>query len=275
MAGGFPLGLEFCNLANYGATGATPYGVTLTPSATANTKGAWAQLTASCGQCDWMHVHLGMVAASATASIDIGTGAAASEVVRVTNLVIQGNSGTASSSDYYFPFYVPAGTRIAARASLTNTGATSVFASVIAAPSSMGTYGPAGPIDTIGWATGIGTAVVGANGSFGSYAQLIASTTNPYRGFFLGFDGQQQTETAAVLSSAVNIGVGAGGSEKIILPALAFAKLLVGSTVVILPGCSPYFAVSIPAGSRIAAQIAGDGAGAANLTSGITFYGIR
>jgi hypothetical protein len=97
-----------------GTDTASSRGTVVTTAASANGKGSWAQLTASAPH---SVRHLMVMAARMNSNfcIDIGVGAAASEVVVLANLLANPNGPVVP----IYPVAIPAGTRIAARASAT------------------------------------------------------------------------------------------------------------------------------------------------------------
>lgn len=113
----------------YGALTASSKGTNIDPGAVANTKGAYTQITASTtGVIQWLSFHVGHSASDASAygwAFDIATGAAGSEVVLIPDLRVQcpTGSGALVPRSYAFLTYIPAGTRIAVRASCTLSSA--------------------------------------------------------------------------------------------------------------------------------------------------------
>lgn len=120
----------------YGATTASTTGVTLTYSGSPNTKNAtWQQLSASTtGVTKLLLFMCGLrgsaVAADTSALIDIGVGAAASEVAIVENI----STAIGSDTDLWFPqafllpVDIPAGSRLAARQQIASDQAISAMA---------------------------------------------------------------------------------------------------------------------------------------------------
>jgi len=122
----------------YGFVSSTTLGTAIDPGATTNTKGTYAQLTASTTAdllgfmlaFDFQNDNAGAVG-QITNLIDISTGASGSEIVLVPNIVINYmNYGSADGCAIYpthipfIPCPIPAGTRIAARAQSSNATAT-------------------------------------------------------------------------------------------------------------------------------------------------------
>lgn len=105
-----------------GAVTASSVGTSVDPGGTANTKGAWAPLIAATTiPYRWVCVSIGhtnVLGANTSWTVDIGIGAASSEVVVVPDLAVYGGSvGDANPAvGLCFPLSIPAGTRIAARA---------------------------------------------------------------------------------------------------------------------------------------------------------------
>lgn len=142
-------------VATYGANTATSFGTAVDAGATINTKGAYAELTASTSA---DHNVLVLIVtnpantgpAIANFSLDIATGAASSEVIIVPDIAIRSDQ----SGDWFFPSVVrlpvdtiSAGTRLACRCQSTTNDATDRVLSVallgMTAPTSGGGGGGA------------------------------------------------------------------------------------------------------------------------------------
>lgn len=116
---------------NYGAVSGTTSGTTVDPGGTANTKGSYVELTPSTGAVTQVLVPLvGINNSSPSAAqwaVDVATGAAGAEVVLLPDLRFGTPSGASGGrlSLHALPFltYLPAGTRIAVRASCDITDA--------------------------------------------------------------------------------------------------------------------------------------------------------
>jgi len=182
----------------------------VTASATPHTKGAWLQLVASTTD----SIDLLRVAAQAFQSntatatlIDIGYGAAGSEVELLSNIAIGSTSWRGAANNEESVFYVPiptvaAGTRIAVRSQ-------SVIANKVASLwiTAFKTGKPATSVTTIGasTATSRGTSIGTA------WTQVIASTATDYRWLscFISGSSTSMSNTSATLS----VGYGAAGAE--------------------------------------------------------------
>ena len=139
LLGGAPLSKAY----TYGAETADSTGVAIDAGGSANTKGAWTELTASSSApTRWMMVQIqhstnGGLAADTTYLLDIGIGAASSEVVLIPDLPVTIDSsggGVVFSNPWYsLPVDIPAGTRISARCqcSVTTAGDRAIDCAVV------------------------------------------------------------------------------------------------------------------------------------------------
>lgn len=108
---------------NYGADTATSRGVNVDAGAAANTKGAYTEITAATTtpiKCFFVMVSNALEATRGSGSflVDIAIGAAASEVVLVSNLFVTGQNTEVVGPAMMGPFFadIPSGVRLAARA---------------------------------------------------------------------------------------------------------------------------------------------------------------
>jgi hypothetical protein len=94
-------------------------GTTVTAHATINTKGSWVELiTATTFPVFGVTLMIssdGTAATQVANLYDLGVGAAASEVVLISNLLNTSPPTGAGMKPYFFPIYIPKGARIAAR----------------------------------------------------------------------------------------------------------------------------------------------------------------
>jgi hypothetical protein len=268
MPGGFPQGMELCGGTDIGTDATNTRGTAIrTDSGSIAVFGTWQQIIASTARdtC-WMHV---MIQFRPDASVDvlfnIGVGAAGNESAVVSGLMAVTFGSNPYPFNYDFPINIPAGSRISAQAA----GSTSTFNETNARMSIIlldggfvGMEGCAG-VEAIGVTSGHGTSITcGAANTKGSYSQLIASTARDYAGFYIAMDvaGSTSFPTGPLM---VDVAIGAGGSEQIIVPNVFFSSspgAFYGS------GMSGPFRVPIPAGTRVAARV--------QDTAGSTVYGI-
>ena len=178
-------------------------GTTITSSTTANTMGGWTQLIADSGARS-----LGILVAldnSATSNtntsqlLDIGIGDAGSETVLIPSLAsgyILNEAVSNTFSAFFFPVFIPANSRLSARmqAAYIATGpvADTVNCRIHLFQRPTGFGGWVGSRVTaygVASATSKGTNVTHGNSTYGTAAQLTASTTNPIRMMQIGMQG--------------------------------------------------------------------------------------
>lgn len=276
MSGGWPSTFELCNATDLGTVASASLGTIVTASATANTKGAYTQITASTPtDADWILVSLNLVGASNiyTAAIDIAIGPSGSELVVVPNLMTFTRSLEAGNQWYMIPCSIPAGTRIAARCQ-SSLASSQASVQVTTFQGNFADGSASGLIDAVGFipTTTLGTAPTAGVNAQGSYTQLTAATANDYKGFFLGFDFQNATFGSVSYYHLLNLAIGPSGSEKVILPNLSLTVWATNSNN-LTPSNSTFFPIQIPAGTRIAVSDSVSTSGSPAI--GVTLYGVR
>lgn len=185
-------------------------GTTITAGAGSNNKGAFSggQLIAStAADCYGMFIRIGGTSASNTDTsmlLDIGIGASGSETVLINNLncgYVKGPwaADTGCPATYFFPIFVPSGTRISARGQSAQAADTvQVMMVLYGMPSTAGafvgqrvtTYGA----DTATSKGQNATSSTGTN-AYGTAVQITASTTNPIKYMQVGVSGGAATLT--------------------------------------------------------------------------------
>lgn len=254
MPGGFPDG-ALCNAVDYGSNLATSMGTAVTCSATANTKGSFAQLTASTTNDACFAIVSGAYTGTAVNyfMIDIAVGAAASEKIILPNLVLAfWPGGNANGNTVSFPIQIPAGTRLSVRCQSVAATAEVVNLNIILFDGAfvegegIAGYDAIGADITTSSGTLIGTS--GAN-TKGGYIQLTASTARDYIGFLIA--GQANNDH----TSLNDITIGAAASEVIIIPNYLVAFSVGASPV------SGLIKINIPAATRVAVRQQSDNGG--------------
>jgi hypothetical protein len=246
------LGLHDELLEDFGAT-ASSIGTTTTAGA-ANVKGNYAQLVAATAHhATALTLILRQSATPAELLVDLAIGAAGSEQVIVSNVLFsKGNVNTVLGLSR-LPVVVPKGVRLAARVqSSTASGAIAVRGSLHApASDSLTGFSFAEGIGAVtGTSRGTGVDAGGVANTKGTYAQLVASTARPYRGFYV-LSGNAATATRGNATFLTDIAVGAAAAEQVIVPNLQYE----GNTNEVLdPRVYGPFMVTIPTGSRLAAR---------------------
>lgn len=192
---------------NWGAAPGTATGTSVTPGAT-NAEGSWTQLASSANiaqDCYWMHVsvHSGNTSGQAKNHLlDIGVDPAggSSYSAIISNIVCgstQGATGT-GVTEFIFPFYIKAGSSVAARIQGSNGTAgtvrvTALFWGQPTRPEAV----PVGSFSqTFGTITNsLGESITPGNGSYSSYVDMGAAS-NPLWWFQFGYQINNSTITA-------------------------------------------------------------------------------
>jgi hypothetical protein len=204
-------------------------GTTVTASATTHTKGAWTQLIANTGARSLgIMVTLDNTAASNTATsllVDIGIGASGSEQVLIPNLaagyILPQATGT-NLRTYYFPVFIPAGSRIAARSQGTIASDTvAVSLQLFQRPVGAGFVGTRVTAYGVNLATSRGVDVTtGGTSAYGTAGTISASTANSIRYMQVGMQGAGR---ATLTDLRVYADVRLGASTSIAGPLVGFA----------------------------------------------------
>lgn len=258
--GDWPLGLKGGGPhESIGITASASRGTTVTASATANTMGAWVQLTAATArESTWCEVHVHSSTAARDYLIDIGIGGAGSEVVLIPYLVSGSGTGSISrGADFRFPLLIPAGARISARCQ-SGTGSSTIRVSMtlggggFTQEAGMGQVSAYGAVAASTAGTTVDPGGTTAN-TKGAWTQLAASTTAPIRALLIGQCNQLQS-TRTSCDWLMDVGIGGAGSEVVVLPDLHFECSTTDDTI-IPQARGPWF-VDIPTGSRLSVRAA-------------------
>ena len=213
-----------------GSTPASSRGVVVTAPASANTKAAWTQLVSSTSRaCSGLVVTITGTnpGANETVLVDIGTGAAASEVVLAPNLPAGGSAYTNvfTGHQYVIPATIAAGTRIAARYQSSRSasfGVVTVHVSLLYADG-VSNYGT---IETVGVSTGttLGTSIDpgAAANTKGSWVSL-GSTSKAWRKALVAVTSQATSAAVNDYSWMVDLATANDGSN-IIIPDLLVTR---------------------------------------------------
>lgn len=256
----FPF-VEGQRIENAGAATATSRGTAVTANAAANTKGNYAQLIAATSfEADGILIMLDDCAAGVDYLLDIAVGAAALEVVLLSNLIVTGGTGSiVYGGHYYFPVKIPKGTRLSARCQA-STGSSVVrvsallFSQGVMPGETMNiirSYGP-DTTDSGGVSVDPGATI----NTKGAYSQITASTSLSAKFLTLAIGNQLNTVRSSQ-SWLVDIAVGGVGSEQVIVPNLIFNCST--SPDIVVPQVYNMIPVSIPVGSRLSVRAQSDG----------------
>lgn len=203
-------------------------GVTVTASATAHTKGAWSQLIANTGARSLgIQIALDNTAtsnANTSMLLDIGIGGAGSETVLIPDLAagyVLNENVSNNFQSYFFPLFIPAGSRISARCQaqvVSDTVVTRIH--LFQRPRAAGWVGSRVTAYGVDSANSRGTIVSAGNNTYGTAVALSGSTANPIRMMQIGLQGGGRTALADVRILA---DVRLGASTSIAGPLMASA----------------------------------------------------
>jgi len=197
------------------SVGTTYPSVTISVGATAHTKGAWAQAFASLsGAVGALRLRISASYGITTGNgylMDVGIGAAGSEVVIASNIAVGGITNQANAGMLIdLPIAIPSGSRVAFRAQSNRTATSSFIVQVVPAPALDPQTTPT-TVDVLGTATATssGTAMSGASGT---YVQITASTAKDYQALIIVPSLTVGSATAATV--LYTVAVGASGAER-------------------------------------------------------------
>lgn len=245
---------------------------TVTASATAHTKGAWVEAVASTTE---QTVAL-LVALATTTNLsntdtstllDVGIGAAGSEVVVVADLQVGWKSAQQS---WMLPLAVPAGARIALRCQSVVSSRTVGVTVVPAFGSGVAGGSPAGPCVAYGASASTSAGVVltpGTNG-FGSWAEVSPATSERIDAVAVSLGGNARMSSIS-RPFLLEVGTGASGSE---VPIFATGGWMSSAEAVDVAVPVSPCALAVPAGARLAARVAAE---ATSQTLDLIVHGFR
>jgi hypothetical protein len=281
MPGGFPSILDICNATDVGTNAAATLGTAITSSATPNTKGAYTQLIAST-PFDTCWVEFSIFCdlngySLVNSGVDIAIGGAGSEQVVISNILTGPPYNQNQIVRVAFPLVILQGTRISARSQSSSASFPQNFVQIKLFDGGFSQVEGFSGVDDIGFvsATSYGTLLTpnATANVMGSYAQLTASTARDYAGIFAVFDNGQQN-VGNPCDFLIDVAIGAGGSEQIILP---FTSHILGTYIgnynaIPLASNTSFCPISVPVGTRIAARC--QSVRAAIGGPGIAVYGV-
>ena len=257
------------------------YYLGITAHASANTKGAWQEFIASAPhQIDALQIAFHDSNQNADWLIDIGVGASSSEVVLIENLVVSQQNTYSGVMHRYplsivnLPISIPAGSRVSLRGQATAGNATTY-------PQMQALYGggflgsrSGSKYKTYGADTsdsgGVSIDPGGSANTKGSWTQIIASC-EAMKGFLLKF-GNQTNSARSLAFWQVDLGIGAEGSEQVIVSDIHLAA---GTGLDLVgPQETAFFNISIPSGTRIAVRAMCDITDATDRLFDAILYGV-
>lgn len=226
-------------------------GVSVQSDGTANTMGAWTELVASSTvDCEWFELFLYADQPDTGYMVDIGIGAAASEVRVLDRLSYWGN--TATSCRYRFPLTIPSGTRISARCQDQVGGRFVRISGHLDDAPNFGTS-PSNITIGIGLSQGFNIDPGTTLNTKGGWQQLTASSSADIDYIMMVFGGQNDS-TNSNANYLIDIGTGAVSSEVVLISNIGFTT---DGSEILTSKVACYFQ-SITAGTRISVRCQAD-----------------
>jgi hypothetical protein len=263
---------------NLGTIGSTP-GTSVTTGAAASTKGSPAEVFASTAFDSYLvEVSAWGYGSSATDSkccLDVMAGAATEEII-IPDLFVGYTEASSVTSivrapSYFFPLYIPAGTRVSVRAAGQRVSTSFRVGINLWGGNAIPPFKVGREVVTYGITVlPLGQSVVpGASAAEGSWTEIVATTSEDHfavmPGFSWGDDTTKQTRTYYV-----DIGVGAATEEQV---AANYAYGMTGAEV----GYGPFPAwptfIDIPTGTRLTMRVSNSGTNDAGSYTGV-IYGV-
>lgn len=241
------------------ATGrpATAWGASVTP-AVGSKSTPWVELIASLSHDTYglmVNINSGStIGASRNTVLDIGIGAASSEVVLIPDLIC-GNAGTYSLTGsglwYYFPIFIPAGARVSARSQSSVATAFNVAVTAFQKPLNPSMLKAASYVIAVGMTVPQGTAVTVGTTSEGAWTSL-GTTSKDAWWWQVGAQVQSADTSHQTAVHHIDLAVGDGSNKRIIMnsvPLTTNASEWACNTLFTL-GCE----VFVPSGSTLYAR---------------------
>lgn len=257
---------QLLHQSNVGATANAVLGTNVPTGAASNTKGTITELISSTSFDSYlMQITAADYGTSVTASpgcLDIMVGGSGSEIVLIENLLMGACGGidiqVRGPKHWLFPLYVPAGTRISARAAGSRLS-TNVKVSVYLWG---GTGYPPFKVGTVVDTYGIGTVpngvtiTQGASGAEGSWKQITSSSTRNHFCIVPSFQFNDSSLIDAFLQ--LDVGIGAAASEQQLGHSFHYSQ----GSVDCMDGPYPLLPLfsDIPSGTRLAMRVSSSGA---------------
>lgn len=236
-----------------GALTASSGGTIVAASVSNNTKGSWVQMIAATSyEANGFYIFLRGATNSCDYMYDIGIGAAASEQVIVENMTFSCQALRVAAG-VYIPLRIPTGSRISIRAQSNPGGSGALFTIYLVANGLKDAEGFSRAV-TLGANTadsgGVGVDPGGTINTKGSYAEIDAAIPMSI-GWLIICITNRNNATVTTNTGLLDIAIGAGGSEQVVISSLAY----VIDAGIDTPEPQYYgFPISIPAGSRISAR---------------------
>ena len=239
-----------------GIDGAYTRIVSITAHASANTKGSYVELLASTARnYDAMMITESYCQGDADYLTDIAIGAAGSEQVIINNIIRSADDIAVhyGGGILVFPIQIPAGSRISARCQCSVGGNYNRYGITFLASNFYKQC--AGIVDTYGAAAadsgGVSIDPGATADTKGAWVEISAGITRSAKFIILG-TGAQGNYTRRVSNWFVDVGIGAAGSEQVLIPNLVFGTHTYQG--ILLPTNTAAIPVDIPAGTRLSVR---------------------
>lgn len=257
--------------------------ITITPNATAHTKGSWATQSGSApGRTDGFYLEppfLGENSTIRSLLVDIGFGSGPTTLI--SNLMVcppNANHTTLPrciAQHTYFPVSVPSSELLKARAQASMSSHDDVYLWATTMSSGLPCVGSV--VDTYGadTANSKGTTLTASTteATFGSWVQMTASSERVKALMIAVGHGQADWSTYGNQWLSLQIGVGAAASEVELVRIYDLGSSS-GTGIVSQHWLGPYY-VDIPSGTRISARVAKQYSSSSQRTVDVILYGIR
>lgn len=247
---------ESSHVETLGAVAAASGGTLATAGSPANTKGAWATLGTTSASWQAMHVMVTLGSAAADHVFDIGIdlGGGTWRVIAPELRYPTLRAAASHSQPFMLPLHVPAGSTLGWRHQATTAGATARLVLMGVETSFAGTPGFARMTAhyTVANSRGVTVDPGGTANTKGAWTQITGSTPAALDALLIGIGPAGSLSRGTNMSWLLDIGVGAAGSEQIVL-----ANILVTSANSLnLPATEVLGPIpcAIPEGSRLAVR---------------------
>ena len=256
----------------FAADTATSLPSSATTAQTANTKGAWVELIASTTG-DTHKILTNFKADTYQIIIDIGIGAASSEVIIVPDLLTSGRESQ-EAGFYSLPVFIPDGSRVAVRTQSGGSAGDGPVGSFVCigggfnselTPILYDNYGL-----NLGTTRGVDIDPGGVVHTKGAWFELSSSLTYNMSGGFLRL-GNTRNSSRQTYNFLIDVGIGAAASEVVIISNTAM-RTTTGETLT--PAWVP-IPVNIVAGTRVAIRAQCSGIDGSDRKFDAALYGIR
>ena len=251
-------------------------GTAVTTGGSVNTTGSYVELLSAANNnrpITGVYIVISPAGGQGDLMFNLALGASGSEVDVISNIFVPDTNSLVGKSNhtFHFPVCLPAGERISINAQGEASSTNYVHLQLVRG--NINDVVQCGAVDTIGADTattdGVTVSAAGTVNTFGSWTEIVASTTEAYRGFVVAT--HKISGSMTTMHETYQIAVGSAGNEEII-----YSGALVGpgdnERVVGTP--SPFIPVGIPEGARVSARVQADSTDAdANLD--FIIYGVR